>query len=93
MLRPHEIRQFYLRGFKSQLEGWPRIWNKQFKAETSEGRFIKLNAFRRRLNFRSLLGYCVERAPVHLYMSVLNWLMPERAGKKSGASRAYPGPR
>jgi hypothetical protein len=90
MLKPYQIRQFYLRGFKPHLNDWPRIWNKQFKAKALEGHFIKLNGNRRRLNFRSLLSYSVELAPVHLYMSVLNWLMPERVGKKSSANGAYP---
>jgi len=92
MLSPHQIRQFYLRGFKetSKLDDWPCVWRKQFKIRTHEGHFMKLNRLRNRLNFRSLLGFCVRYTPLNLYMSVLNWLMPERVGRKATANRALP---
>ncbi len=92
MLDPHQIRQFYLRGFKetAKLYEWPGIWRKQFKIRTREGHFMKLNKLRNRLNFRSLLGFCVRYTPLNLYMSALNWLMPERVGRKSRANGAYP---
>ena len=90
MLRPNNIRQFYLRGFRPKLEGWPRIWNKQFKILTAEGDFLNLNKFDNRLKTRSLIELCARYAPISLSFSVLNWLMPERVGKKSSANRAYP---
>jgi len=92
MLDPHQIRQVYLRGFKETvvLDEWPGVWRKQFKIRTLEGRFIKLNRLRNRLNLRSLLGLCVRYTPLHLYMSALNWLMPERVGRKSRANGAFP---
>ena len=92
MLDLHQIRQFYLRGFKEtvKLDEWPGVWRKQFKIRTLEGRFIKLNRLRNRLNFRSLLGFCVRYTPLNLYMSALNWLMPERVGRKCKANGAFP---
>jgi len=92
MLDPQQIRQFYLRGFKetAELDEWPGIWRKQFKIRTLEGHFMKLNKLRNRLNFRSLLGFCVRYTPLNLYMSALNWLMPERVGRKETANRAFP---
>jgi hypothetical protein len=52
---------------------------------------MKLNRLRNRLNFRSLLGFCVRYTPLNLYMSALNWLMPKRVGRKETA-RAVGGP-
>jgi hypothetical protein len=66
------------------------LWNKQFKIRTIDGRFISLNGIRRRLNFRALKRFLARFGPVNAYMSVLNWLMPERVGGKREAPRAYP---
>ncbi len=33
---------------------------------------------------------CVEYAPVHVYFSVLDWLFPERVGRKSKSNKAEP---
>jgi len=92
MLDLHQIRQFYLRGFKdtAKSDEWPYVWRKQYKIRTREGHFMKLNRLRNRLNFRSLLGFSVRYTPLNLYMSVLNWLMPERVGRKNTANRALP---
>lgn len=90
MLEPYQIRQFYLRGFRPQFHGWPRIWNKQFKTVSAQGDFRKLNKLTSRLNIRSLITLCAQRAPVGLYFSIMNWLMPERVGKKASANGAYP---
>ena len=90
MLKPYQIRHFYLRGFRPLLERWPRVWNKQYKILTTQGDFLNLNQLDNRLNIRSLIALCAHRAPAALYFSVMNWLMPERVGKKSSANRAYP---
>ena len=92
MLEPHRIRQFYLRGFKKtgNLDEWPEVWRKQFKIRTHQGHFMKLNKLRSRLNYLNLLGFCVRYTPLNLYMSALNWLMPERVGRKVTANRAFP---
>jgi DNA primase catalytic subunit len=92
MLGESQIRQFYLQGFKetAKLENWSSIWRKQFRIRTRLGYFLKLNRFRPRLNLKHLLGFCIRYAPMNLYMSTLNWLMPERVGRKRTANRAYP---
>jgi len=92
MLSFQAVSNFYRNGFfeNPMLGSWPRLWNKHFRIETRKGDFIKLNRFRPRLNFRVLRWLCRRYAPNHLYMSVLDWLMPERVAEKSRASRAYP---
>ena len=92
MLETPQIRQFYLRGFKetAKLDEWPGIWRKQFKIRTREGQFLKLNKLRSRLNYMNLLDFCVRYTPLNLYMSALNWLMPERVGRKGRANGAFP---
>jgi DNA primase catalytic subunit len=55
-----------------------------------EGRFVKLNHFRNRLNIKDLRFYCWKLKPLHVYFSVLNWLFPEQVGRKYKAR--YCGP-
>jgi DNA primase catalytic subunit len=89
MLKPWRISRFYS---NSKLEV-PKIWNlsrKHFRMQTSNGRFIKLNKFRNRLNERELRDFCIKFSPLHVYFSVLNWLFPERVGKKYKAMYAVP---
>ena len=92
MLGKELIRNFYRNGFKEDPihRIWPRLWNKHFRFETRAGYFIKANRFQDRLNFKTLRRLCRNYAPPHLYMSVLNWLMPERVGEKRKAKHAYP---
>lgn len=87
-----KIRRFYLGGFEGKMihRAWPHLWSKQFKIRTHNDSFIKLNRFRDRLNFKSLKRFCVHFVPQNLYMSALNWLMPERVGEKGKANCAYP---
>lgn len=88
MLSPELINRFY-----SNWEGapsWPRLWAKQFRIRTSGNTFITLNRKRRRLNSPSLRGFCVDYAPVNVYMSVINWLMPERVTDKHSSRAAHP---
>jgi len=42
------------------------------------------------LNVRELRNLCVRYAPIHVYFSVLDWLFPERVGKKYKANYAVP---
>ena len=71
----------------------PGLWNpsrKHVRIQMLNGRFVKLNKFENRLNPRELKEYCVTLQPLHLYFSVLNWLFPERVGKKYKANYAVP---
>jgi hypothetical protein len=58
------------------------------------GRFLKLNRTQNHLSKRSaryaLHYFCVKYAPVHGYFSVMDWLFPERVGKKHKARYAFP---
>ena len=89
---PDQIRRFYLNGFQESTvhREWSRLWSKHFRARLPERRFIKLNNYKPKLNFRSLKKLCVDIAPQHVYMSVLNWLMPDRVGPRCKAEKAYP---
>ena len=42
------------------------------------------------LSFQSIKRYSVRFAPVNLYVSALNWLMPERVTGKGKEKHAYP---
>ncbi len=68
-------------------------WNlgqKHVRIVTRDKRFIKLNTLRRRINQKALWRLCNRYAPTHVYMSVLNYLFPERVGGKRKAKYAYP---
>jgi len=57
---------------------------------TADNRWVKLNKYRSRINFNALRKLCVFIAPIHVYMSVLKFLFPERVGKKYKAKYAVP---
>ena len=89
MLSVQEIRAFY----KYAPIDIPSVWNlsrKHFRIKIFNNKFVKLNKFENRINSRELRGYCVKYAPLHVYMSVLNWLFPERVGKRYKANYAVP---
>lgn len=71
----------------------PRLWKlsrKHFRVKLGDGRFIKLNKFANRISIKDLLFYCWKLKPLHVYFSVLNWLFPERVGKKYKARYCLP---
>jgi len=51
---------------------------------------VKLNKLRNRLNERELRECCIRYSPAHVYFSALNWLFPERVGKKYKGNYAVP---
>jgi hypothetical protein len=83
-LSPDRIKKYYLEGFREKKihKEWPQLWNKQFKLVTTSHVFHNLNRIKDRLRFNSLKELCIDFQPAHLYMSALNWLMPERVGTK-----------
>jgi hypothetical protein len=91
-LDPDSIERYYILGFKEKPvhRRWPRLWNKHYRIRLLDRKFIKLHGQRRRLDFKTLRKLSVKYTPQHLYMSVLNYLMPERVGEKFKANRAYP---
>jgi len=89
MLGPLDVRHYYQ---NAPLEV-PKFWNlsrKHVRIALYNGRFLKLNRFRNRLSTRELRYFCVKYAPVHVYFSVLDWLFPERMGKKHKANHSLP---
>ena len=91
MLKGSQITRYYQNMAESRAHrDWPRLWSKQYKVETLDHRFITLNRARPRLGFSSLMRLCSLHAPIHVYMSVLNWLMPERVASKKKSGAAYP---
>ena len=85
MLEPWEISCFYI---NSPLRV-PEFWNlsrKRVRLKISDSEFAKVNKFENRINAKELRDYCVRLSPVHVYFSALNWLFPERVGKKYKAN-------
>ena len=71
----------------------PGLWKlerKHFRVALPDGRFVKLNKFENRLSAKDLKFYCWKLKPMHVYFSVLNWLFPERVGKKYKARYCVP---
>lgn len=71
----------------------PKVWNlsrKHFRIVVGHGRFVKLNKYQNRLSAKDLRFYCWKFKPQHVYFSVLNWLSPERVGKKYKARYCVP---
>jgi hypothetical protein len=78
VLFQEQIQRFYFQWTPSKVHhDWGNLWNKQFKIRTLDDKFINLNRIRSRLGFDSLRRFCLELAPRNVYMSVLNWHMPE----------------
>jgi hypothetical protein len=84
---PLVIGGFYIKSFNIP-DCW-RICRKHFRAVSSNGRFVKLNKFRSRINMGRLRDLCVKIKPIHLYFSDLDWLFPERVGEKSKRARLH----
>lgn len=89
ILSTSEIRTYY-KNAPLEVPGWWKLSRKHFRIETLNHRFLKLNKFENRINLRELRGYCVKYVPIHVYFSVLNWLFPERVGKKYKGRYAVP---
>jgi hypothetical protein len=88
MLLRDEVKLFYKYGFKV-----PPFWNlsrKHFRIETHLNHWVKLNKLENRLNQKELRKWLVKFTPLHVYMSALDWLFPERVGKKYKADYARP---
>lgn len=89
MLEPWQISSYYINSKLDVPSSWG-LTRKHVRIETLKCRFVKLNKFRTRLNSRKLKDFCITFAPKHVYFSVLNWLFPERVGKKYKGNYAVP---
>ena len=88
-MRLHDIRAYY----ETAPLDIPNLWNlsrKHFRIVSPNRKFLKLNKCRNRINVRELRYFCIRYAPLHVYFCVLDWLFPERVGKKHRANRAVP---
>jgi hypothetical protein len=89
MLTLDEIQSYYVNAPLKIPDCW-NLSRKHVRIVRRNGRFVKLNRFRNRLNIKYLRYLCVKQAPIHVYFSVLDWLFPERVGKKYKANYAVP---
>ena len=86
-----EIKRFYENWREKPVHReWLHLWRKEFRAQLPSGGFVSLNRLRNRLNFRVLKRLCIERLPVHIYQSALNWVSPNRVGFNHMSHGAYP---
>ena len=51
---------------------------KHIKIVSPKGIYISLNKLRSRINQKKFQEYCVEFKPVHTYMSIMDYLRPEK---------------
>ncbi|MEM2057737.1 MAG: hypothetical protein QXO76_05765 [Thermoproteota archaeon] len=79
-----QVKKYYV-----NTELW-KLGKKHIRIVTHDKRFIKFNTIRSRVNEKALWRLCSKYAPIHVYMSVLNYLFPERVGLKRRAKYAYP---
>jgi DNA primase catalytic subunit len=89
MLPPHDIQRYYELAPMTIPEQW-NLSRKHIRLALRNNRFVKLNLLRPRINMRSLRYFCATYAPVHVYFSVVDWLFPERVGRKHKAKYAVP---
>ena len=90
MLSPDQIKRYYTQFHHTEIHrNWKCLWRKAYILETIDHRFINLNKMKR-VHFHSLRRFCLEYTPVHLYMSVLNFLFPERPKEKLRLAKSYP---
>ncbi|MCX8183115.1 MAG: hypothetical protein N3F08_01655, partial [Crenarchaeota archaeon] len=89
MIHLEQVKKYYVNTKPPSLEPWS-LGRKHIRIVTHDKRFIKLNTFRSRVNAKALWRMCAKYAPIHVYMSVLNYLFPERVGLKSRAKYAHP---
>lgn len=87
-LNVHAIRRAYQR-LPLQKSPW-RFSRKHFRIQLLNGVFVKLNRFENRINLCELRRYLFKYAPRHAFMSVTEYLFPERVGRKYKAKYAVP---
>jgi hypothetical protein len=87
-LNVHSIRRAYQRLPLSE-KPW-KFSRKHFRIELLNGVFVKLNRFENRIHAGELQRYLFKYAPRHAFMSVTDYLFPERVGRKCKAKYAVP---
>ena len=82
-----EIRRFYIRVDFNRYD-W-RFRRKHFRIETLNGKWVKLNK-QRPINVTRMRKALQKYVPRHAYMSITDYLFPERVGRKYKAKYAVP---
>lgn len=83
------VKRYYENLKPPPLEPW-NIGRKQIRILAGGRRLIKLNTLGNRVNEKALWKLCSKHAPTHVYMSILNYLFPERVGGEGKAEHAHP---
>ncbi len=86
--RLHLIREYYSRAPFHDFNLW-KFSRKHFRIELFNHKFLKLNGRRARLGIKDLRFLSSKYVPLHLYMSVLDYLFPERVSSKKDTN-TYP---
>jgi len=86
--RVHLLREYYSRAPLDDFNLW-KFSRKHFRIELFNHKFLKLNGRRARLGIKDLRFLSSKYVPLHLYMSVLDYLFPERVSSKKNTN-AYP---
>jgi DNA-binding transcriptional ArsR family regulator len=89
MLSNEQIQAYYVT-YPPKIPVHWTLGRRHFRVVLRDGRFVKLNHFQNRLTEKDLKYYCWKLKPIHVYFSVLNWLFPERIGKKYKARYCVP---
>jgi hypothetical protein len=89
MLESWKISCYYIEQHLEIPNKW-KLRRKHIRIQTLDKKFIKLNQFENRIKARELNDFCVRFSPSHVYFSGLDYLFPERVGKKNKANFAYP---
>jgi len=66
------------------------IEQKAFQATVAGSQVCQAEPFSEQANQPDVAYYCWKLSPLHVYFSVLNWLFPERVGKKYKARYCVP---
>jgi len=82
------IREYYRRAPFDGFNLW-KFSRKHFRIELFNHKFLKLNGRRARLGIKDLRLLSSKYVPIHLYMSVLDYLFPERVSSKKNTN-SYP---
>jgi len=89
MLSTGQIQAYYLT-YPLKLPSHWTLDRRHLRVMLKDGRFVKLNHFQDHLSEKDLKYLCWKLKPWHVYFSVLNWLFPERVGKKYQARYCVP---
>ena len=82
MLSLGQISQFYMNFYHTEVHrNWKSLGKKIYHVESVDNQSIILNEESRGVHFHSLKRFCLEFTPLHLYMSVLNFLFTENSEK------------